>query len=221
MSTGLTCFPVESRGITQYFLWIKPFNRRPRYQSRRIRSSALNMPFNYDDYEIKISQMEPWELAAEKQKYTRSASGSAVGGVASFLLGPFAPIGMALSASTAANAGIKLKMINDEMRSRDVYARTRCRDIFGGAAISAATVGLGHGVTHIANQAITHATHHALTHGQHALTHYPGHSTEKRAEHVIERALEKHTGSGAITASTGLHRICDVCYEVSMFSSLA
>jgi hypothetical protein len=178
------------------------------------------MPFHYNNYAVKIAQMEPWELAAEKQKYTRSVSGSAISGIASLLLGPFAPIGMAISASTAANASIKLDIINDEMRLQGVYASTRCRDVFGGAAISAATAGLGHGVTHVANQVITHATHHALTHGQHTLTHRLGHYAEKRAKRVIDGQLEKHADSEAIIAITSISRICDVCYEVSMFSTL-
>ncbi|PMD16276.1 hypothetical protein NA56DRAFT_753361 [Hyaloscypha hepaticicola] len=163
--------------------------------------------------------MEPCELAAEKQMNTRSVSGSAVGSFASFLLGPFAPIGIAISASSIANAGIKLDMINDEMRSRGVYASRRCRDIFGGAAISAATAGLGHGVSHVANQAITHATHHALTHGQHTFTHQLGHSTEKGVHQAIEMALVKHAEPEATMAIT-IGRICDVCYKVSMPSTM-
>jgi hypothetical protein len=184
-----------------------------------IEGITTNMPFNFGSYAAKIARLEPWELAIEKQKYTRSVSGSAVGSFASILLGPFAPIGIAISASSVANAGIKLDMINDEMRSQGVYASIRCRDILGGATISAATAGLGHGVTHVANQAVTHATHHALTHGQQTFTHQLGHSAGKGAHQVIDRALIKHPNSEAIMAITS-SRICDVCYEVSMPSTL-
>jgi hypothetical protein len=100
------------------------------------------------------------------------------------------------------------------MRSREEYTPTRCRDIFGGGLISAATLGLGHGVSHVANHLITHTTHHALTQGQHALTHQVGHFLEKRAERAADRALEEHATSKALLEVSSINRICDFCYTV-------
>lgn len=177
-------------------------------------SFTFSMPFNFNSYARKVAEMENWELPIEKQKYTRSASGSAVGGVSSLLLGPFAPIGLIISASTASNAAIKLAIINDEMRSRDEYSSTRLRDVFGGGAISAMTLGIGHGITHVANNLITHATHHAVTQGQHALTHRLGHSVEKYAECAVDEALEEHATSKALLPAFVINRRCDMCFMV-------
>jgi hypothetical protein len=61
----------------------------------------------------------------------------------------------------------------------------RCCDILGGAAILAATAGLGHGVTHVANQAITYATYHALSYGQHTLTNLA--ILQRRAQSALSK----------------------------------
>jgi hypothetical protein len=97
------------------------------------------------------------------------------------------------------------------MRCRDNYKSTRARDIFGGAAISLATAGFGHGVSHLAHHTITQATHHAVIHGQHLVTHAVGDASECGAEYGSHKSLEKRANSRMPIP----REICDMCYEVT------
>jgi hypothetical protein len=123
----------------------------------------------------------------------------------------FAPIGIALSASSAINAGLKLDIINAEMRCRPTYSSTRCRDIFLGAGISFATAGLGHGVSHVVNYGISQAAGHAVSHGQHLAIEAGGLASEKGGDYGIDKGLEKRIDSIWIS---GIYRRCDECYKV-------
>ena len=108
------------------------------------------------------------QLAAAKQKYTRSTSSSVTGGVVSSLfLGTFAILSITAASAAASNAALKLDIINTEMRKpRRQRQSTRVRDLFGGAAISVANAGLGHHVSHIANHIFSQTTAHTLTQSQ-------------------------------------------------------
>jgi hypothetical protein len=173
------------------------------------------MPFKYEEYREEVEEMNDYKIAEEKKAYTRKASGHATGYVTSLFLlpflGPFALVGTATATVAATNAGIKLDIINDEMRRRDKYKSTRARDVFGGAAISLATAGFGHGVSHVAHHAITHATHHVVTHGQHLICDGVGDASEHGAEYGIDTASEK---GADLQMLSSVRYLCDMCYEV-------
>lgn len=160
------------------------------------------MPFNFDEFERECAGMSDAELAIQKQKYTRAASGSVgAAAISGFFLGPFVVFSMAAAAAAASNAGAKLAIIDNEM-SKPGRQRSsmRKRDLFGGFALSTATGGIGHHVSFATNHLIAQHAGHALTHTQSAVGNGLGSGLKYTSKNALESSLYK------------VEKICDRCY---------
>jgi hypothetical protein len=172
------------------------------------------MPFDFSHFQHEIEGCDWDKLVAIKKKYTKMASGGVSGEVISTLLIPFtfgiSAVGTVASAAQAMNAGIKVDMINAEMRSRGNYAHTRLRDISAGMALSLGSAvvgnGVGHLASHIATSAVFGVSHVASEQAGHALAT----ATEQGLEHGVEKLFEKEL------EYTG--HVCDNCYKVNISS---
>jgi hypothetical protein len=160
------------------------------------------MPFNFAAFEEECLSMSDAELAIQKKKYTRQASGSMGGAAASgFFLGPFVVFSLAAAAASSANAGAKLAIINNETsKPHRRRSSTRMRDVLGGFALSAGTAGLGHHVSYATNHLIAQHAGHALNHTQSAINGGIDSGLELTTHKSLEGALYK------------VERICDRCY---------
>jgi hypothetical protein len=101
------------------------------------------MPFNFEEYSTELEPMNIPQLEKEKQRYTRAISSSLVGYSVGLFAPPVALIGVAASAASGLNAGVKLGLINSELESRSEESRTRKRDILAGASLAGISAGLG------------------------------------------------------------------------------
>lgn len=170
------------------------------------------MPFRFSKFEAEIRDQPKSYLESLKKKYTAAAAGSPVSAGLSVLLGPLAPIGIAMSLGAVANASAKLAIIDNELERQGQESRYRVRDFARGVATAGAFGAFGHGVSHVANH-ILGPTHDILSEG-YGLFH------EKNLEYCIDRASEDspshlHTNSLTLRSpSVTGRRICDGCYTV-------
>jgi hypothetical protein len=169
------------------------------------------MPFHFKSYEKEVREWPTKKLIVEKRKYSRSAGGASVGGglaAGASILFPPALIFVATSAATAANAGAKLAIIDNELSERDEKERYRIRDFVGGGLLSVACHGLGHGVDHALNHTVSHLSHPTLAlqldHKERMAAHFAGEIVDHEADLI-----------GDEVADSILRRVCDQCYKVS------
>ncbi|KAJ5059823.1 hypothetical protein J3E72DRAFT_439256 [Bipolaris maydis] len=107
------------------------------------------MPFDFDAYEKKCSQMSPEELHLEWNHYTRLISGAAasatLGGSALVFTGGISIIGVAIGSAGFYNARKKRQILKRHLDQE--YRKNRKRDMVGSAAFNGAvgltTLGLG------------------------------------------------------------------------------
>jgi hypothetical protein len=160
------------------------------------------MPFDFSDFESECMAMSDAELAIQKQKYTRAASGSLGGAaISGFFLGPFVIFSIAAAAAAASNAGGKLAIIENEMsKPGRQRSSTRKRDVFGGFALSTVTGGIGHHVSYATNHLIAQHAGHALTHTQSVVNNGFDSGLKYSSKKALEVALYK------------VEKICDRCY---------
>jgi hypothetical protein len=162
------------------------------------------MPFDFDTYDEKCSEMSPEELSREWNHYTRLITGSSTSTTISGLALPFtlgiSGIGILIGSAGIHNARKKRAIIDRHLARHQEQHRTRVRDVMGSmmfsGAVGVATLGVGgwgaealmaegleHGVVTMADEMAVKAVAHAAADGAGlALEHNLHHGLKEQAE---------------------------------------
>lgn len=104
------------------------------------------MPFDYEEYKRKCSELSPEELQKEWENYTRQLAGGATSTAGSVLFAPFTAgvslVGLGLSAPRVHNARKKREIIETYLQAHGTTHHTRKRDIAAPMAIAGTLGGL-------------------------------------------------------------------------------